>query len=123
MKFKFLAILSIMFLCSCYTIHFVKDEVSYNHYMERGFEDWHHIGVFGLMEFSSPVDLKRSCPSGQWNAVRTQMGWIQALVPAAVNMAFSSVNVVTGGAGGIISSGIGGALYTPEEVKISCKAL
>ena len=106
-----------LFLSSCYTIHFkrtAKLEVSYQ------VKKWHHIGLLGLMEFSSPVDLKSICPEKGWSSVRTQKGILQGLV--------GNLAIPTGATQTIPDTDITypvtfslGAFYSPEEVTVSCK--
>lgn len=42
--------------------------------------EWHHTGVFGLVEFSPPVDLSNRCPKGTWKNVQIQETFVQGLV-------------------------------------------
>ena len=60
--------------------------------------EWHHDGVFGLVEFSEPVDLKRYCAGKGWSTVETENSFLTGLVSA-----------VTYG------------LYTPREANVICK--
>jgi len=60
--------------------------------------EWHHIGVFGLVEFSEPVPLTRYCNEKSWSAVETENSFLTGLV-----------SVVTYG------------LYTPREANVVCK--
>lgn len=138
MRYKvFLLILLSMVLSSCYTIHFVRDAGSstYNY----SFSKWHHIGLWGLVEFSKPVNLSSYCRGGNWSAVRTQVGFVQGLVAVLINGlpgfvvssnwntigsrlssdvllgdTFTSLNYTT-------SSAFFSNLYTPEEVNIACR--
>ena len=107
--------LSAFFLCSCQTIHYV------NSGEEGGFAQgglyeiskWHHIGVLGLVEYSSPVNVPALCGEGAgWKAVRTQtniaQGAVKGVAPAILNHVIS-------GLGSIFQFA-----YTPEEVSVSC---
>jgi hypothetical protein len=60
--------------------------------------EWHHIGVIGLVEFSEPVDLKRYCGSKGWSAVETENSFLSGLVSAVAY-----------------------GLYTPREANVVCK--
>jgi hypothetical protein len=60
--------------------------------------EWHHIGVFGLVEFSEPVDLKRYCSSRGWSAVETETSFLSGLVTVLIPH-----------------------LYTPREANVVCK--
>ncbi len=60
--------------------------------------EWHHIGVIGLVEFSEPVDLKRYCSGKEWSAVETENSFLTGLVSALTY-----------------------ALYSPREANVVCK--
>ena len=139
----------ILFLSSCYTIHFKRTSRSVKDYQVK---KWHHIGLGGLMEFSPPVDLKSICPKDSWQAVRSQTGFLQGLVrlisiSAGVgfsnfvsagsetsfetslrDLSNSAVEISSSSAVGAssfsaVSASISlGQLYSPEEVAISCRA-
>ena len=104
-------------LSSCYTIHFSKEaDLPPDHYETS---QWHHIGLLGLMEFSSPVNLEQVCPKNSWGHVRVQTGLLQGLVRL--------ISVPTGGYVLEASEGISvpqtisvGSFYSPEEVSVSC---
>ena len=61
------------------------------------YQDWHHDGVLGLVEFSDPVDLKARCQKG-WDTVETENSFLTGLVGAVTN-----------------------SLYTPREANVVCK--
>lgn len=63
-------------------------------------EEWHHIGILGLVEYSKPVDLNETCNGKGWNSVQTRTGPLQVLIGALPYVS---------------------TFYTPEEVQISCK--
>lgn len=47
--------------------------------------EWHHTGVFGLVEFSAPIDLSDRCPGGasaQWQTTQIQQTFLQGLAQA-----------------------------------------
>ena len=60
--------------------------------------EWHHDGILGLVEFSSPVDLNRYCSSSGWSAVQTENSFLTGLVSA-------------------IAYGV----YTPRQANVVCK--
>lgn len=65
---------------------------------------WHHIGILGLVEFSSPVMLDQICPAG-FARVENQISLINSLVsPFALGFV-----------------GLGWA-YQPHTVKVYCKS-
>ena len=61
------------------------------------YNEWHHDGVFGLVEFSEPVNLKARCERG-WDTVETENSFLTGLVSAFTY-----------------------ALYTPREANVVCK--
>ncbi len=63
-------------------------------------EQWHHIGIIRLVEYSKPVDLNAQCDGKGWNAVQTRTGPLQVLIGAIPYVS---------------------TFYSPEEVQISCK--
>lgn len=66
--------------------------------------NWHHIGIFGLVEFSEPVMLDRICPAG-FARVENQISFVNGLVsPVALNLV-----------------GLAWA-YQPHTVKVYCKS-
>lgn len=32
-------------------------------------EKWHHLGIYGLIEFSKPMNIKYYCDTKQWDTV------------------------------------------------------
>ena len=137
MKTLFILLVSLIILPSCYTIHFTKEEIpnSYEH------SQWHHIGLFGLMEFSKPINLKETCPEDSWDGVRVQQGFVQALAKALPMVGINGIRLATqeGGLSNarVFSSSLSdftyfnvlapsfiaqyGVFYSPEEVSVSCK--
>ena len=69
--------ISIFFLSSCYTIHFNRDSSSSTGSYQSS--QWHHIGLLGLLEFSSPVNLQEFCPADSWESVRVRTGFFKDL--------------------------------------------
>jgi len=84
-------------LTGCHKIYYhnagqiaaVKNAAQYN--------DWHHIGVLGLVEFSEPINIKAKCEKG-WNAIETENSFLSGLVSAVTY-----------------------SLYTPREANLVCK--
>lgn len=58
---------------------------------------WHHIGIWGLVEFSNPVRLNQVCPNG-WGKVHNERSFLN----------------------GLVSWIIGNGLYTPYTVEVHC---
>jgi hypothetical protein len=61
--------------------------------------EWHHDGVFGLVEFSDPVNMSARCEDSKhgWDTVKTERTFLNGLV-----------------------SGLTWSLYDPWEVSMSC---
>lgn len=124
---KLLFYLQLIFLSSCYTIHFTKNE-KLSSSLSYEISQWHHIGLLGFVEFSDPVNLKNICQKDSWEAVRVRTGFLQGLV-RAISYPISAFTV-----GGIareeeaikvpvpvpVTISVG-HFYSPEEVSISCK--
>lgn len=68
--------------------------------MEFQTDDWHHIGILRLVEFSDSVALDRKCAGKQWESVQTRTGPLQVLVHL-----IPYVNI----------------FYAPEQVRVACK--
>ena len=84
------------FLTGCSTITFVKSDKTSSRVLKT--DQWHHIGIAGLVEFSEPVDLKKQCRRRNWQSITVEKGFLAGLI------------------GGFTSN-----LYTPWNVEISCK--
>jgi hypothetical protein len=61
------------------------------------YNEWHHIAVIGLVEFSEPIALKPRCEKG-WDTIETENSFLNGLV-----------------------SGVTTGLYTPREANVVCK--
>ncbi|MGZ3722484.1 MAG: hypothetical protein ACXVA9_06120 [Bdellovibrionales bacterium] len=76
---KYLSAIAILFLsltaCQVIRIHNVKqpvlDETSARAVVYPQ-DEWHHIGIFQLAEFSDSVDLSKRCAGKEWTTVRTR---------------------------------------------------
>ena len=86
-------------ISACSTLVFTngnKESTSF----DRG--GWHHVGILRLVEFSEPIDLKRSCNDEDWSAIRVEQTFVNGLVRA------------------VSSYGTGFALYDPWDYRIAC---
>lgn len=81
----------------CHKIYYHNGGPSVANKTAANYNDWHHDGVFGIVEFSDPIDLKKYCERG-WNTVETENSFLTGLV-----------SVLTYG------------LYTPREANLVCK--
>lgn len=88
-----------LLLTGCYKINYVAGPSA--PYPQT--TDWHHIGIFGLVEFSEPVMLDRICPSG-FARVENQISFVNGLVPIALG----TVGLAW--------------VYQPHTVKVYCRS-
>lgn len=63
-------------MSACSTIHFTNGQKPAG---KQTMEQWHHTFVFGLVEGSSPIDLKTACKDGDWNQVTTKVTFMNGL--------------------------------------------
>lgn len=68
------------------------------------YDNWHHIGIFGLVEFSDPVNLDAVCPNG-FGRVHYEVSFINGLIPYALN--------ALGGLGWV---------YQPSTIRVYCRS-
>jgi hypothetical protein len=69
-------------------------------------QQWHHIGILALVEFSDPVPLQTICPTG-FARVHHEVSIVNGLV----TMVLGSLT------GGIVSS-----LYQPSTISVYCNS-
>lgn len=65
--------------------------------------DWHHIGIFGLVEFSNPVRLDQICPQG-WARVHNERSFLNGLVTLLLGTVGASW------------------VYQPHTIKVYCQS-
>lgn len=85
-------------LVGCHKIYYHKSGPMVANKSSAMVNEWHHVGVIGLVEFSEPTDLKTYCGSGSWRSVETENSFLTGLV-----------------------SGVTYALYTPRMANVVCK--
>lgn len=87
-------------------------------------EEWHHDGVFGLVEFSPPVDLQNRCNGSDWKSVKIEKTFVNGLASAVVNSALAIPAAKTTVNAGVVavtnSSYVALPLYDPWTVSFSC---
>ena len=98
------------FLISCQTIHYVNSESEIAPTGHYEHVKWHHIGLWGLWEYSPPVNVEALCGDKGWKQVRTQRNILQVLVTGVLPSILKQINDFLA----LIS------WYTPEEVSVSC---
>ena len=91
--------LVIVFATGCSTIKFTNGTETSKPYQTQ---EWHHIGIFELVEFSSPVDIAKTCEGKGWQSVQTRRGPLQVLVSLGLGL-FAA-----------------GAAYGPYETAVAC---
>ena len=85
-----LLVFTIFSFISCSTIHFTNGDKTPG----GGNSEWHHVGVFQLVEFSKPFSIKKQCGhSKKWNTVTTKVGFINGLLQG---LTFGLYNPLTG---------------------------
>ena len=84
-------------LSGCHKIYYHNGGQMIANKNDAQYSEWHHDGVFGLVEFSDPVDLKARCERG-WSTVETENSFLTGLVSGATY-----------------------ALYTPRMANVVCK--
>jgi hypothetical protein len=70
------------------------------------YQEWHHIGIFALIEFSQPVQLHMLCPSG-FSHVEHEVSVANAAVVAGI---------------WILSANALAWLYFPHTVRVYCNS-
>jgi len=85
-------------LTGCHKIYYHRTPSMVANKSAATVNEWHHIGIIGLVEFSEPTDLKRYCGGNNWNSVETENSFLTGLV-----------------------SGITYGLYTPRMANVMCK--
>jgi hypothetical protein len=91
------ALLIVSILSGCHKIYYHRAAPMAANKNSATVNEWHHDGVFGLVEFSDPTDLKTYC-SGSWKSVETENSFLTGLV-----------------------SGVTYGLYTPRMANVMCK--
>jgi hypothetical protein len=84
-------------LTGCHKIYYHNGGQMVANKSAAQYNEWHHIGVFGLVEFSDPIELNRMC-QGKWTTLETENSFLSGLV-----------------------SGVTYGLYTPREANLVCK--
>ena len=63
-------------MTGCSTIYFHNNSTD----TQTSFEEWHHDGIFGLVEFSDPIDSQDRCKGASWKTIKVEETFIQGLV-------------------------------------------
>lgn len=93
---RYIILLPLLFsLTACSTIQFSQTD-TYSEEVTSA--SWHHGGIFGLVEFSDPVNLKQACDGKELKTFTTEQTFLQGLV-----------------------SGVTYSLYTPRNVAVACQ--
>ena len=85
---KSISILAFFFLSGCSTIHFENGPVLDDEDTVIR-EKWHHLAINGLIEISSPLDLKYNCDTRQWDRVTVERTFLNGL--ATLSSQFFSI--------------------------------
>lgn len=65
-----------MLLSGCSTMRFVNGP-DMDGTVQR--EQWHHLGLNGVVEFSPPMDLEYYCSEQQWDAATVEHSFLNAI--------------------------------------------
>jgi len=87
----FVLAVALIGLSGCFTINLTNKNSSAKSSVP--YQEWHQIGVFQLVEFSDPVDLKSRCEGKDWTTAKTELSFIQGLVRAVTWGLYSPHNV------------------------------
>lgn len=63
-------------LAACSTMKFVNGP-EMEDTVER--EEWHHLGLNGIVEYSRPMDVDYKCDRQQWDSVTVEYSFFNAL--------------------------------------------
>jgi hypothetical protein len=85
-------------LSGCHKIYYHRAAPMVANKNSATVNEWHHLGVIGLVEFSDPTDLKTYCGSSGWRSVETENSFLTGLV-----------------------SGVTYGLYTPRMANVMCR--
>lgn len=77
-------------LSACHTIHFTK---SNDTAVEFTTQQWHHTGIFGLVEFSEPYNVKEVCEGKDWTLIETDRKFLQGFISGLTYNLYSPVNI------------------------------
>ena len=69
-------ILMCLLLSACSTMNFVNgpkmDETVVR-------EQWHHLGINGLIEYSKPMNIEYNCANQQWDSITVERSFFNGL--------------------------------------------
>lgn len=86
---------------ACSTIHFVNGPILDDEtIVER--EQWHHLGLNGLIEFSKPFDLNYNCHKQQWDSITVE----KTLFNSLASLSFAEFPI---------------SIYAPWSIRYSCR--
>lgn len=55
-------------------------------------EQWHHLGLNGIVEYSRPMDLQYNCDQQQWNTATVEYSFFNALASVSIPAPISLYN-------------------------------
>lgn len=120
---KYIGLIFILFFfCSCATIRFVKSSDNEEAYKKHQF---HHIGLLGLYEYSSPVSPEKVCGSDNVSYIETEhslVTWAIRYIPSYLGQTLWLMPDPSVAAFGLILSSVG-LIYTPMSVNVACQNL
>ena len=78
---KLLILLSIL-ICGCTKMHFDNGPILNNSFVydnKETIEKWHHNFFSDAWEVSDPVNLSKHCNNSEWESVKTEISFLNAL--------------------------------------------
>lgn len=89
---KLISLVGLLALTSCETIYFKKEATSPTYPISN--ESYHHIGIFGLVEFSDPYNPQKTC--SDWSSIRSENSFLSGLISTVTYNIYSprTVSVV-----------------------------
>lgn len=112
MKFKMRLLILLNLVCmlsACQTINFTNGQAQNPSIglANTNFNEWHHDGIFDLVEYSKPVSLNEKCGDKTWDHVTVQKGIFQIIARIATNA---------------LTFGFAGILWDPWDAHVECRA-
>ena len=80
-QIKLLILLSIL-ICGCTKMHFDNGPILNNSSVsdnKETIEKWHHNFFADTLEISDPVNLSKHCNNSEWESVKTEISFLNAL--------------------------------------------
>ncbi|MEH6449500.1 MAG: hypothetical protein V7765_12570 [Oleispira sp.] len=110
---KFSALLAILLITGCSTMHFTQLTPELENVKTRTHSQWHDTTLNGMVEISYPVNLYENCQGQPWKKVTVEFGLKAGLTTLAVN---TLMDVIIPGSSLV-------NMYAPWDVEAQCAYL